>query len=413
METHGTKDLMTPAAALPHAASDQKIGVLFLMIQMAMGGSERLILNLVRNLDRRIFEPSIGWFSGERLLPEFEALSVPLYYIPKRRRFDWAAMRQLAAIIRTQRIDVVNAHHFMPFFYAYCGTKIANRARLVYTEHSEADVLAARGRWRTIGGYMLRSSDLAIGVSPRVSQTLGSHFGLDPRTIRTIENGVDVELFGDNGNDRERLRQDLGFSPTDVIIGSVANFRRNKNHLFLLRAFHEVARHRDDVKLVLVGQGFPGDPENSEPEVTRFIQSTGLSKSVRMLGYRSDVHDLMRMIDVFCLVSYKEGLPLSLIEAMASGLPVVGTDIEGMRAVIEPETNGLVAAPDDVAVLTHALNRLIAAPALRQRMGQASRRLAAEKYSLRRCVQETQDVFLSLVPDVTMLDGATRLRLET
>jgi glycosyltransferase involved in cell wall biosynthesis len=100
-----------------------------------------------------------------------------------------------------------------------------------------------------------------------------------------------------------------------------------------------------------------------------------------MLGYRSNVHDLIRMLDVFCLVSYKEGLPLSLIEAMASGLPVVGTDIEGIRAVIEPETNGLVAPPDEVAVLARALNRLIAEPALRRRMGQASRRLAVEKYS--------------------------------
>jgi glycosyltransferase involved in cell wall biosynthesis len=401
MEAHATATLMMRGDPRP-APTDRRIGVLFVMIQMAMGGSERLILNLVRNLDRRIFRPSIAWFAEGRVLPEFQELGVPLHGIPKRRRFDWTTMRRLAAIIRTHQIDVVNAHHFMPCFYAYYGTKIANRARLVYTEHSEADVLAARGRWQTIGGCMLRASDVAIGISPRVSQTLQSHFGLNPRSIHTIENGVDVRVFGDGAIDRDILRQQLGFSAQDVIIGTVANFRRNKNHVFLLKAFNEVAQRRPDVKLVLVGQGFPGDPENSEQEIARFIQSVGLSRSVRMLGYRSDVHDLLRMLDVFCLVSYKEGLPLSLIEAMASGLPVVGTDIEGIRAVVEPETNGLLASPDDIPGLVSALHRLAADPALRQRMGQAARRRATEKYSLTRCVQETQDLFLSLVPDRTL-----------
>ena len=375
--------------------ADSKIRVLFAMLQMGMGGSERLIYNLVKNLDRRVFDPSIAWFMNEQPLKEFEELGVPLHYVAKRRRIDPGAMHRFGMIVREHGIDVVNAHHFMPFFYAYYGSKIAG-ARLVYTEHSEADILAAGGKWRRLGGFLLRRTDAAVGVSEKVSSTLRSHFGVAPDHLHTIENGVDVELFSPNLVQRTRLRQHLGFSPQDRVIGHVANFRRNKNHMFLLRGFRDLLRRRSDVKLVFIGQGTAGDPENSEPEVVRFVESEGLCGSVHLLGYQSNVQDLLQTLDAVCLVSYKEGLPLSLIEAMASGLPVIGTDIEGIRGVVQRDVNGLLVIPDDVAGLTDALDRMISDEALRRRMGQASQRLANEKYSLSRCLQQTQDLFQAL-----------------
>ena len=367
------------------------------MLQMGMGGSERLIYNLVRNLDRRVFEPSIAWLVNERPLKEFEELGVPLHYVAKRKRIDPRAMRQFASIVRSERIDVVNAHHFMPFFYAYYGSKIAGRARLVYTEHSEADVLAAGGKWRTIGGFLLRRTDAAIGVSDKVSSTLRSSFGLGAETVHTIENGVDVEMFGGESTQRDRLRAELGFSPQDLVVGHVANFRRNKNHFFLLRAFRDLVKRRPEAKLVFIGQGAEGDLENSEPEVRHFIEREGLRQSVYMLGYRSNVQALLQTLDAICLVSYKEGLPLSLIEAMSSGLPVIGTDIEGIRGVVQKDVNGFLVTPDDDAALTAALDRLLSDEPLRKRLGQASRRIAHDKYSLTRCLRQTQDLFRELV----------------
>jgi glycosyltransferase involved in cell wall biosynthesis len=396
VEADGAQGFMTPLAQQRGTAADQRVRVLFVMIQMAMGGSERLIFNLVRNLDRRRFEPSIAWFASEQPLREFEELQVPLYYVPKQRRIDWSTMRRLAAIIREQRIDVVNAHHFTPFLYAYYGAKIARRARLVYTEHSQADVLNIPRRWRPIGRYLLRSSDGAIGISDAVSRTLESHLQLEPRSVHTIENGVDVDLFGNRSTSRSNVRQRLGLSPTDIVIGHVANFRRNKNHLFLLRAFREVVRTRPDVKLLLIGKGSEGDPENSQPDVARFIVASGLARSARILGYRADVHDVLGALDVFCLVSYKEGLPLSLIEAMAGGLPVVGTDIEGIRDVIERGVSGMLVAPDDVPGLAGTLARLADDATLRRQMGDAAHHAARAKYSLARCLQQTQDLFLSV-----------------
>src|SRR5437899_10014160 len=90
------------------------INVLFVIIQMRMGGAERLLYNLVSRLDRSLFAPSVAWFAEGQPLTEFEDLEIPLYYVPKRRRLDWDAMEELGRIIRCNNVHVVNAHHFMP-----------------------------------------------------------------------------------------------------------------------------------------------------------------------------------------------------------------------------------------------------------------------------------------------------------
>ena len=376
---------------------EEKINLLFLIMQMAMGGSEQLVYRLVKNIDHNLFAPSVGWFFQEKPLKEFEELRIPLYFIPKRKRFDWDTMNRIGRIVRENSIDVINAHHFMSFFYAYYGAKVANSAKLVYTEHSENDVLRVTGKWKPIGRYLLKRSDAAVGVSEAVSKTIGAHFRIRSEKIHTIENGVDLSLFSQDKEEKIRLRSRFGFPPTDILVGIVANFRKNKNHIFLLKAFHEVAKERSDVKMVIVGQGFPGDPESSEQAIMDFIRENGLKDGVRLLGYRTDVHELLRMIDIFCLVSYKEGMSISLIEAMACGLPVVGTNVEGIRGVIDPDENGFIVEPDDVPGLTHALNRMIGDSGLRHRMGESSRQYATERYSLRRCVKETEQLFLSCI----------------
>jgi glycosyltransferase involved in cell wall biosynthesis len=284
----------------------------------------------------------------------------------------------------------------MPFVYAFPGAKLMTRCSLVYTEHSSADVLAADGKWQLLGREMLRRSE-AVGISDEVSRSIREHFGVSPRRVHTIENGVDVELFAAAGAERDTLRQALGFSPGDVVFGHVANFRRNKNHLFLLRAFADVARVRPQARLVLLGQGFAGDTENSQPDVARFIADHDLAGRVRMLGYRSDVQSLLGALDAFCLVSYKEGLPLSLVEAMATGLPAVGTDIDGIRTVVEPDVTGLLVQTDDVPGLVGALLRVTDDAAFRRSAGQRAQQLARRRYSLQRSLDQLQDLFASVV----------------
>jgi glycosyltransferase involved in cell wall biosynthesis len=370
----------------------KKINVLFIIVQMKMGGSEHLVWDLVRNLDRRRFSPHVAWFYENEPLSQFVELQIPLFHIPKTKRFDFSTMRALGKIIKDNRIDVVNAHHFLSLIYAFYGCKLVNRIGLIYTEHSSWEIQAISPKWQMVGRMVLRFTDACVGISEKVRTELTTFFKLSNDRTHTITNGVDCRLLTASAKKND-FKSKYGFPPDDIIIGMVANLKKNKNHLFLLRVFQQLQHLNKRLKLVFVGQGFAGDPEGSEEEIRRFINETALVENVFLLGSRADVPDLLKVFDIFCLTSYQEGLPLGLIEAMASGLPVVGTDVDGIRGVIEQGKNGFLVGLNDEQQLAAALQKLVEDPSLRLRFGARSREIASQNYSLEDCIEKYQRLF--------------------
>lgn len=368
----------------------EKINVLFVMIRTEMGGAERLIHNLILHLDRNIFSPSIVFFYGE-ILKEFSDLGVPVYHVPKVKRFDFSTIRKLAAIIRENNIHVVNAHHFMPMLYSFYGST-ARRAKLFCTFHSEWEIANISLKWRLVGNLLLRHADGAIGVSREVARAARKILSVRASEIFTISNGVDSEAFKSKDG-RLADRKTLGLKESDIVIGTVANFKTVKNHIFLLRAFSGLVKEHENARLMLIGRGFD-DPDNTEREIRKYIITNALTEKVLLLGYRPDIARLLPCMDIFCLPSLKEGLPIGLIEAMAAGLPVVGTNVEGIRDVILPK-NGFIVELNDTVGLQKALSALVKDARLRERLGRASRSQAVQNYSLQRCIEQYQNLFAS------------------
>ena len=371
------------------------VNVLFIMPVMGMGGSERLVHNLVLRLDRSQFNPSVAWLYGNEALQEFQDLQVPLHYVPKTKRVDFSTMLKLARIIQTESIDIVDAQHFMPAIYAYYGCKLAAKKTLVFTAHSRWEIEDIPLKWRVAGGYLLRRIGASVGVAPDVSSAIQSIFKTTASQTVTIENGVDIDLFA-REKDVRGLRSSLGLADGDMVIGVVANLKKVKNHLFLLQALAKVAEELENVKLIIVGRGSAGETDNTEDNLRLFVNNHHLAERVSFLGYRTDIPELLQVMDVFCLTSLREGLPIGLIEAMAAGLPVIGTNVEGIRDVITPNVDGILVELDDVAALKDALTSLTRDLQWRDRLGCAGRIKAVERYSLQRCVREYERLFLSL-----------------
>lgn len=365
-------------------------------MNMDMGGSERLVHNLARNLDRSLFNPSIAWFFGNRILKEFEDLNIPLYHVPKVRRINFSTMLKLGDIIKSKDIDIVNAHHFMSMVYSYMGCKITNHAKLIYTEHSVWEIEHVSWKWRIVGSHLLNQADAAVGVNSSVTKQIKKQFKIVDNKIFSIQNGVDLEAFGNNSN-KAYFKNNLGFTNNEKIIGIVANFKKIKNHIFLLKAFNELTIDYKNTRLLLIGQGFKDDADNTELELRKFVNEKKLNDKILFLGYRSDIPALLHIMDIFCLTSFKEGLPISLIEAMAAGIPVVGTDVEGIKDVIIPDKNGYLVNSNDVTGLKNTLLSLINNESLRQKMGREAKSLTKDKYSLDQCVKQYQDLFLSVI----------------
>ncbi|MFZ3091289.1 MAG: glycosyltransferase [Nitrospirota bacterium] len=357
------------------------------------GGSERLVDNLALKLDRGIFNPSIAYFFDDAVSKEFNGQDLKLYHVPKTKRFDISTMLKLSGLIKENNIHVVNAHHFMPMVYSFYGCKIKNNCKLIYTEHSIWEIERIPWKWRKAGDYLLSRSDGVVGVSEEVTEAIQNKFKLHSSRVFTIKNGVDLNAYR-SSNNKEELRKELGIAEDEKVIGIVANLKRIKNHILLLKAFDELVKNYMKVKLLLIGQGFENDPENTEAELRIFVDKNGLKEKVLFLGYRSDIPDLLNIMDIFCLTSFNEGLPISLIEAMAAGLPIVGTDVEGIRDTILHDKNGFLVKTDDIQGLKNVLYMLLKDESLRQRCGMKSRLLSKE-YSLEQCVNEYQDLFLT------------------
>lgn len=374
-----------------------KINVLFVLLQMdIMGGSENLVYNIVRKMDRNLFDPSIACFFGSNPLESFRNLEVPLYHIPKTRRFDLSSMQLIDYLVRDHHVDIINAHHFMSFIYSFYGSKIKNKCKLIYTEHSSWEISNLKWRWKQLATPLLRYVDYCVGVGQEVTSSLQQAFRVNETKTCTILNGIDVDEFIDL-QPNIKLKKQLGLRDKDIVVGIIANLKKVKNHILLVKAFSNIVRYKKNLKLLIIGSSIAGDSDNTEPEIRNFISKAGLEEHFIFVGYRNDIPDILSVIDIYCLTSLKEGMPLSLIEAMAAGKPTIGTYVEGIRDVIVPDKSGFLVPLGDVQALTGSLQILIDDPQLRQRFGKYGQSLASEYYSFQRCLNEYQNLFLAVM----------------
>jgi glycosyltransferase involved in cell wall biosynthesis len=227
------------------------------LIQVSTGGAERVVLDLARNLDRSKFNIHLAFFFAGALEKDFREVCHGVFRIPREDGFDLFAMWHLSRIIAEKHIDVVNAHHYMPFFYSYLGCKILHKRKLIYTEHSVAEVESIlSGKHKNLLSLMLRNTDGVVGVSREIAETLKKVFPRYSKKIYSIVNGLDVDRFV-TSIDRNKVRSRWGILPEHFVIGTVANFRKVKNHACLILAFNRLSAAYPHARLLLVGEGTP------------------------------------------------------------------------------------------------------------------------------------------------------------
>ncbi len=320
----------------------QKTRVLFVVLQLDAGGSERVVFDLARSLDPDKFEVFIAAFKGGVLTEQLKNICKNVFLVEKKPGLDISAMFKLANIIKDNCIDVVNAHHYMPCFYSFLGTRVLNGKRLVYTEHSVPEVEnvanCVHGR---IFHWMLYRINAVVGVSRSITGKFRERYPRHVDKFHEILNGVDIEKFIGKGL-REEVRNRWGLDKEHFVVGTVANFRKVKNHACLVRATGRLKTSHPQLRLLFVGTGFPGDAENSENEVRALVQDLGLQDRVVLAGYQENIPVMLSAFDAFCLSSFSEGLPVSLLEAMAAVVPVIGSEVVGNYRGGIPQKNRFI-----------------------------------------------------------------------
>ncbi len=348
---------------------------------------------------------------GQRLMGEgFKVVD-----LRRRPGVDWRVARRLAREVERYGVDLLHAHQYTPFCYAALARRwgTGHEPRLLFTEHGRH--YPDGRRWRRVfaNRLLLKRGDRVTAVGRFIRQALTDYEAIDERRIRVIYNGIDPDAFpcGDAGRAaRAEARRALGIRDGESVILQVARFHPVKDHATAIRAFvrvleegrvtpsgvrvssfsqggsvhgpghgpgHEPAdtwRHRD-ARLVLVGDGEEG------AAIRGLVEQFGLGGRVQFLGARDDVPSLLPAADVFLLTSLSEGISITLLEAMAAGLPIVATQVGGNPEVVEHGYNGLLAQRGDDAGLANNLLTLLRDPHLRQRMGDAGRARLLERFT--------------------------------
>jgi len=362
------------------------IRILHIIPNFGPGGAERLVVDLMENTDKECFEvAAISLYpqSGTIFEREIQEKKLMVYYLNKHRGLDLRIILQLYYIFKTFKPHVVHTHLYV-LRYALLPMLFCRVPVRVHTVHNvaqkEVDKVGKLVHW--IAFRLGRV--IPVSISQEVANTVKALYGKNIYTP-VIYNGISTMRFIPKV-ERKNIKEE-----EDVVLLHIGRFAPQKNHLLLIEAFAQVVKEFPTMRLWLVGDG------SLRPEIERVVKEKGLEEKVLLLGIRDDVPKLLEDSDIFALPSDWEGVPLTILEAMAAGKPVIATAVGGVPELIEDGVTGILVPPRNHEALTKGILCLAKDSALRKRMGEAGQKRALGKFDISKTAREYEDLYSKLL----------------
>lgn len=342
--------------------------VMHIVDSLEFGGLERVVTDLAIEQKRRGDTVSVfSLLRTEGLKPELEAAGIEVIVGHKRDGLDVALIRRLRAEIRRRRPDVVHAHNFVPNYHAAVASWGRwRRPTLVCSLHDMGFRLDREARLRKFFLWSIpRTQGFAMVGSQVHDRYVGG--GLVPAArATTVLNGIPVERFRWAPERRRLARERLGIPPDALLVGAVGRLVELKNHRLLIELMPRLLARHPALHLVLIGGG------PLEAELRERARASGAGERIVITGQRKDVADLTPGFDIFAMPSLTEGLSIALLEACATRLAIVATQVGGNPEIVRDGQTGLLVPPGEAEPLFAALDRLLGDAALRERFSQAA-----------------------------------------
>jgi glycosyltransferase involved in cell wall biosynthesis len=344
-----------------------------------LGGGEKHLADLANGLARRGHDVFAALIPASPLRAELSSVpSQNILELAMRNSLNVRSILKLARLVRRNEIDIVHAHIARDYPLAASVARRAG-ARLVLTRH----VLFPLNR---IHKFTLRRTSRVIAVSEAVAEGLRAQKIFEPKTITCIHNGIDVDRF-------EKSREAMApAADTNLRVGMVGHLARIKGQEDFIRAAAAVCSRRDDVEFIIAGEDKSRGGDNRR-QLEKLIAELGLRKRISLVGWVDDVPALLATFDLFVSPSRSEPFGLSIVEAMAAGVPVIATRSEGAREIIDEGQTGQLVPIGDAAALANAMEQMLSDPEERARLGENARRVARDRFSLERMVDATEQVY--------------------
>lgn len=324
------------------------------------GGAETMCENLTYALMAMGHQVTVVSLYQERtpISERMEAAGVRILYLDKKLGLDLSMVGKLRRIMREEKPDAVHTHLDV-IKYAVAAAKLAGIQRCVHTVHNVADKEAEGKLQKWLNGFYFQMGwSTPVALSPQVQQTIVDFYDLKPGKVPVIYNGVDLS--------RCIPKESYAFGEKFRLV-HVGRFNGQKNHKGLLEAFQMFVRTHPNGELTLLGDGELMEETKKQAAVL------GLQEKVRFLGSQSNVYPYLHEADVFLLPSNYEGMPMTIIEAMGTGLPIVATKVGGVPDMLVDGESGLLTDCDSAQVAA-ACEKLADSEQLRRELGQQAKK---------------------------------------
>lgn len=364
------------------------------------GGAERLLVEAARCHDPSRVSIHVIYLLRQKshLAEELRRIGCTVELLDVKDGRDLRWLPRLISSVRDRRPDIVHLHSPLVAspLRALAHARVFGRRRpgLVTTEHNAWTTY--HRLTRSLNALTVRLDDATLAVSEEV---LSSMTPAARSRAQLLRHGIDVQAVRRLLTGRARMREALGLADHHVVIGTIANYRRQKNYPMLLRAARRVIDADANVRFVCVGQG------PLAAEIEDLHARLGLGDRVRLLGYRPDATAVLAAADVFTLSSLYEGLPVALMEALAIGLPVVATRVGGVAETVTADV-GILTAPEDEDAYVEALLRVGGDNALRGGLAEGARRAGAV-FDASRSVRWLEAIYASVAGIPPFTDAPT------
>jgi glycosyltransferase involved in cell wall biosynthesis len=372
-----------------------------LITRLELGGAQQNTLFCVERHDRERFEVELMAGAGGMLdeeargIPDAAVHLVPWLKHPIAPFRDLVALLRLRSHFKAARIDLVHTHSSKAGIVGRLAAALAGVPVILHTAHgwsfNDTQPAWLRGLYVALERLAARFSQRLIVVSA-FNREKGLRLGVGrPEQYELLHSGIDAELFRTPDNSRESVRAALGFEPAHKIVGTIACLKPQKAPLDFVRAAAAVHAEDDSFRFFIAGDG------ELRPELQALLAELGLQGVVQLLGWRRDVTDLLHAMDLFLLPSLFEGLPRSVLQAMAAGVPVVATGVDGTPEVIEDGVSGLLIPPGRPDVAARRVIELLADDDLRERCVMQARRRLSREFDIHQMVRDLDRLYIGLL----------------
>jgi sugar transferase (PEP-CTERM/EpsH1 system associated) len=381
---------------------DKRPLIVHLVYRLDFGGLETLLVECVNNLPADRYRHAVVCLTDYTVFAKkIRDPNVALYALHKPPGLGLSTHLKLWRLLRKLKPAVLHTYNLAAAEYAFTAALAGVPVR-IHAEHGRdaADPEGRNPRHNLLRRLLVPFIDRYIPVSADLARWLEKIVGIPAAKVQLIHNGVNTDKFHpDEGRDgTTRPPSPIPFSDDCFVIGTVGRIQDIKNHAGLVDAFlllQQLVPEPSRLRLAIIGDG------PLLPLLKQKVSDAGLNQCVWLPGARSDIADIMRGFDLFVLPSLAEGTPVTVLEAMACGLPVVASRVGGLPEVVEENVSGLLVPPADANALAEALLSFHADPELAKQAGLAGRHRIERQYSVQAMLDDYAKLYDALLADKT------------